>query len=474
MEPKVGQVSGVLEERELNIPRGSKRWAGRDYGWQTQESFEKALSMRNGGAFFDFTRQFIGDPVQQTLGRMQQALTQTGVYQNILKPVIEPVTQIAAENIPPIIQSSAIGQTLEDAEIVTEAAREELRQRGQDPRFADTGRMLVEEATGGVLGKTVGMAGKVLSNLPPPSGGMALATATAGAAPMPSPVSAVDTIGQPLLSVSKGQARLKPRRGGRGDFMSQEEFDTQADARVSAVRDKRDEVKEVIQNIEENNPGVKKGVLAATNKEYKRAKENLEDLEALVSSEESNIVAPEPGKEWAYPPSQPRAKEVKAVENDLRGTMEAFELHHLVPKGISAAMMNRVRDFIEDGVATVDDLKRFAMRPTELGLPNIGDLEDNIKAMMRIPHNRFHTEMRYQGSYQFPGQKLEISKQNLATELRKIKNFKDLERLWDEMLQGDIKYLVETAGTWEKMDEALKSVSPEYTGTALYKPPGKK
>jgi len=324
-----------------------------------------------------------------------------------------------------------------------------------------------------VLGKTVGMAGKVLSNLPPPSGGMALATATAEAAPMPSPVSAVD-IGEPLFSVSNGSARLKPRRGGRGDFMSQEEFDTQADARVSAVRDKRDEVKEVIQNIEENNPGVKKGVLAATNKEYKRAKENLEDLEALVSSEESNIVAPEPGKEWAYPPSQPRAREVKAIENDLRGTIEAFELHHLVPKGISAAMMNRVRDFIEDGVATVDDLKRFAMRPTELGLPNIGDLEDNIKAMMRIPHNRFHTEMRYQGSYQFPGQKLEISKQKLATELRKIKNFKDLERLWDEMLQGDIKYLVETASTWENIDEALKSVSPEYTGTALYKPPGKK
>jgi len=474
MEPKVGQVSGVLEEREQGIPRGSKRWAGRDYGWQTQESFEKALSMRNGGAFFDFTRQFIGDPVEQTLGRMQQALTKTGVYQNILKPIIEPAAQVAAENIPPIIQSSAIGQTLEDAEIVTESVREELRQRGQDPRFADTGRMLAEEAVGGVLGKTVGMAGKVASKLPPPSGGMALATAAAGAAPIPVGSSFTEALNMPLLSVSKGSARLKPRRGGRGDFMSQEEFDSQSAARINAVRDKRDEVKEVIQNIEENNPGVKKGVLVATNPEYKRAKDNLEDLEALVSSEESNIRAPEPDKEWAYPPSQPRAREIKAAENDIRGTMEVFELHHLVPKGISAAMMNRVRDFIEDGVATVEDLKRFAMRPTELGLPNIGDLEDNIKAMMRIPHNRFHTEMRYQGSYQFPGQKLEISKQNLATELRKIKNFKDLELLWNEMLKGDIKYLVETANLWEKADEAIKSVSPSYTGTALYKPPTKK
>jgi hypothetical protein len=282
----------------------------------------------------------------------------------------------------------------------------------------------------------------------------------------------IKMLSMPLVGMvsTNGSMRLAARRGRRGDFLPQEQYDAVRPERINAVRDKRDELKEVIQTIEENNPGVKKGVLAATNKEYKRAKENVEDLEALLSSEESNILAPKPGNEWAYPPPQPRAKEIKAAENDLRGTVEAFELHHLVPKGISAAMMNRVRDFIEKGDATVEDLKRFATRPTELGLPDIGDLETNLSPMSRVPHNRFHTEMRYQGSYQFPGQKLEISKQNLASELAKIKNFKDLERLWDEMLKGDVKYLVETAGTWEKMDEALKSVSPAYTGTALYKP----
>lgn len=286
----------------------------------------------------------------------------------------------------------------------------------------------------------------------------------------------IKMLSMPLVGMvsTKGSMRLAPRRGRRGDFLPQEQYDVVRPERINEVRDKRDELKEVIQNIEENNPGVKKGVLAATNKEYKRAKENVEDLEALLSSEESNILAPKPGNEWAYPPNQPRAKEVKAAENDLRGTVEAFELHHLVPKGISAAMMNRVRDFIEEGAATVEDLKRFASRPTELGLPDIGDLETNLSPMSRVPHNRFHTEMRYQGSYQFPKQKLEISKQNLASELTKIKNFKDLERLWDEMLKGDVKYLVETARDWEKMDEAIKSVSPSYTGTALYKPPGKK
>lgn len=338
-------------------------------------------------------------------------------------------------------------------------------------------KMGVDPRIGGFVGGTaaetlltagLGAAGRKITQavdmLPP--GGPMPQLAMAGAAPM-QPMTMAPSFERGGLVM---EARLAPRRGGRGDFLPQEQYDVVRPERINAVRDKLDETKEVIQNIEENNPGVKKNVLAATNKEYKRAKENVEDLEALLSSEESNIRAPQQGNEWAYPPNMPRAKEVKAVENDIRGTVEAFELHHLIPKGISAAMMNRVRGFIDEGVATVEDLKRFAMRPTELGLPDIGDLETNLSPMSRIPHNRFHTEMRYQGSYQFPKQKLEISKQNLASELGKIKNFKDLERLWDEMLKGDVKYLVETARDWEKMDEAIRSVSPTYTGTALYKP----
>ena len=78
--------------------------------------------------------------------------------------------------------------------------------------------------------------------------------------------------------------------------------------------------------------------------------------------------------------------------------------------------------------------------------------------------------MRYQTSEQFPKEQLEISKQKLASQLQKVKSFKDLEQLWEQMLKGDIKYLVETAKIWEPADVLIKSVSPEYTGTALYKP----
>lgn len=332
------------------------------------------------------------------------------------------------------------------------------------PRALERAENIASEQIATVTENILGRIG-VPESVSTPIAGLAGAVLTPG-------VGDIKMVAMPMLGMvsTKGSVRLAPRRGGRGDFLPQEQYDVVRPERINAVRDKLDETKEVIKNIEENNPGVKKGVLAATNKEYKRAKENVENFEALLSSEESNILAPQPGKEWAYPPTQPRAKEVKAAENDIRGTMEAFELHHLIPKGISAAVMNRVRDFIEEGVATVEDLKRFASRPTELGLPDIGDLETNLNPMSRVPHSRFHTEMRYQTSEQFPKEQLEISKQKLASQLQKVKSFKDLERLWEQMLKGDIKYLVETAKIWEPADELIKSVSPQYTGTALYKP----
>ena len=443
MEPQVGLVSGKLEEKEYGYKPGSRVYAGPNWGWQTPESYQKTIEMRGGAAFFNFMSG-LGEPVKQ-----------------FLAPVAEKLAPVA-EAVSGVVQATPlVGPFTEALGTTTETLRQEAVQRGLDPRFGDVAVMAGEELVTAGLGKAVRAIDKVL---PPPGGGPQLAMA--GAAPM-QPMTTAPSFKRGGLVM---EARLAPRRGGRGDFLPQEQYDVVRPERINAVRDKLDETKEVIQNIEENNPGVKKNVLAATNKEYKRAKENVEDLEALLSSEESNIRAPQQGNEWAYPPNMPRAKEVKAAENDIRGTMEAFELHHLIPKGISAAMMNRVRGFIDEGVATVEDLKRFAKRPTELGLPDIGDLETNLSPMSRIPHNRFHTEMRYQGSYQFPKQKLEISKQNLASELAKIKNFKDLERLWDEMLKGDVKYLVETARDWEKMDEAIRSVSPTYTGTALYKP----
>lgn len=276
--------------------------------------------------------------------------------------------------------------------------------------------------------------------------------------------------GSPGINVSRGGARFK--------FKTQGEFNVTQPARVDATRDAVDDVKLILQNIEEANPGVKPGVLSKTIPEYKAAQKALGAKKPAVSSEESNMLAFGLGREQAYPRTKPRAKEVKSkfikdarrdLQQGVDQVIEQVDLHHKFPKGISAAIFNRARDFIEDGKMTYNDLVDMAKRAQQRGLEP-GDVETDLLPMFKTPHDTFHAEMRAQGSNQFPGENLEISKTKLTQKLRQVKNPKDLYVLWDQMLSDDIKYLYETAEIWQPMDKTIKSVSPKFTGKAPSKP----
>jgi len=453
MEPKVGQVSGVLEEREQGIPRGSKRWAGRDYGWQTQESFEKVLSMRNGGAFFDFTRQFIGDPVEQTLGRMQQALTKTGVYQNILKPIIEPATQVAAENIPPIIQSSAVGQTLEDAEIVTEAVREELRQRGQDPRFADTGRMLAEEAVGGVLGKTVGMAGKIASKLPPPSGGMALATAAS--TPMPPsmsvvPVSEKGSFVLKAVTITDPETlRVTGRRTGE-DALSPEQAKQQTKRILdiqkaeNALAQAEDELATLAdihgrKPTKEENPRVYR--------QFQNALGAKGRAQTDLSRAQSNVLVPTEDNPLWYKTT--KALFVKKQEQLRRGLTQALEQHHKFPKGLSGAYFSRMDELIDAGLAEPDDLFVMAEYARKKGV-EAGDVRSNLANQVKKPHTELHRYMRNTGE--------EMSKTKWKQVVKEAKDVDELMVLWRDIIDNNVIPNYKLAEVWQPLDDLVREI----------------
>ena len=276
--------------------------------------------------------------------------------------------------------------------------------------------------------------------------------------------------GSPGINVSRGGARFK--------FKTQGEFNVTQPAKVDATRDAVDDVKLILRNIEEANPGVKPGVLRKTIPEYKAAQKALGAKKPAVSSEESNMLAFGLGREQAYPRTKPRAKEIKSkfikdarrdLQQGVDKVIEQVDLHHKFPKGISAAVFNRARDFIEDGKMTYNDLVDMAKRAQQRGLEP-GDVETDLLPMFKTPHDTFHAEMRAQGSNQFPGENLEISKTKLTQKLRQVKNPKDLYVLWDQMLSDDIKYLYETAEIWQPMDETIKSVSPKFTGKAPSKP----
>lgn len=276
--------------------------------------------------------------------------------------------------------------------------------------------------------------------------------------------------GSPGVNVSRGGARFK--------FKTQGEFDVTQPARIDAARTAIDNAKLILQNIEEANPGVKPGVLRETIPEYKAAQKALGAKMPQVSSEESNLLAPGLGREQAYPRTKPRAKEVKGkfikdarrdIQQGVNQIIEQVDLHHKFPKGISAAFFNRGRDLIEDGKMTYNELVDMAKRAQKRGLEP-GDVETNLEPMFKTPHDTFHAEMRAQGSNQFPGENLEISKTKLTQRLRKVKTKKDLDALWDEMLADDVQYLYKTASIWQPMDKLIKEISPKFTGKAPSKP----
>ena len=276
--------------------------------------------------------------------------------------------------------------------------------------------------------------------------------------------------GSPGINVSRGGARFKVK--------TQAAWNSSQGRRIDNVRQDVDDIKLILQNIEEANPGVKPGVLRETIPEYKAAQKALGAKMPQVSSEESNLLAPGLGREQAYPRTKPRAKEVKGkfikdarrdIQQGVNQVIEQVDLHHKFPKGISAAFFNRGRDLIEDGKMTYNELVDMASRAQKRGLEP-GDVETNLEPMFKTPHDTFHAEMRAQGSNQFPGENLEISKTKLTQKLRKVKTKKDLDALWDEMLADDVQYLYETASIWQPMDKVIKEISPKFTGKAKSKP----
>ena len=62
---------------------------------------------------------------------------------------------------------------------------------------------------------------------------------------------------------------------------------------------------------------------------------------------------------------------------------------------------------------------------------------------------------------------MEIMKEALTTKLNQINNPKDFEILLDNLIENDIKHLVDNAQIWEKADDVIRSVSPDFTGKAL-------
>ena len=183
------------------------------------------------------------------------------------------------------------------------------------------------------------------------------------------------------------------------------------------------------------------------NPEYKAAKKKLKKDSASLSSAESNIL---PFDEQNPKSFNTKVGNESAKADQLkRGVSEALEQHHMFPKGMSGAFANKFDDLIAKGKASNEDLVEMAQYAKDQQV-NIGDTRANMLNMEKAPHNELHTSMRKQGA--------EISKSELTKRLKKVKTKEDLMDLWKELVQGDGRYLTETAKIWEDLGDLIKEI----------------
>ncbi len=467
MEPQVGLVSGKLEEQEYGYAPGSRVYAGPDWGWQTQPSYQKTIDMRRGAAFFNFMSS-LGEPIKQSLAPLAQQLA----------PVAEAVSGVVQAT--PIVGpfTEALGTT-------TETLRQEAVQRGLDPRFGDVAVMAGEELITAGLGKAVKAVDKVL---PPPRSGPQLALATAAATPAPPSMSVAPSFekgGLVMKAVTSQHAEaleLTGRKTGEEIVGADVAIGKQLTKRKKDIQSVESDIKyykEALEGLDElkgdprnlrafvgEDPDLSRlwnryvekygpdKVFAKVRSKYAEQKANADTMWSRIKSNVLPFEKEGDYSKWyassAAKPFKQKAEKILRARGELQ-IKEYLQQHHLIPKGMTAAYFDKMDQLIASGKAKLDDLVLMAEVAAAKGKPT-GDVKVNIEDMIPKPHNEMHMVLRSQGA--------EVAKSKLIKDLSKVNIVDELMEKWVREFDpdGNFTYNYETAKVWEGLDKLLKEL----------------
>jgi len=434
MEPQVGLVSGKLEEKEYGYKPGSRVYAGPDWGWQTQESYQKTVKMRRGGAFFDFMSA-LGEPIKQSLAPLAQQLA----------PVAEAVSGV-------VQATPLVGPFTEALGTTTETLRQEAVQRGLDPRFGDVAVMAGEELVTAGLGKAVRAVDKVL---PPPGGGPQLALATAAATPTPPsmsvvPVSEKGSFVLKAVTITDPETlRVTGRRTGE-DALSPEQAKQQTKRILdiqkaeNALAQAEDELATLAdihgrKPTKEENPRVYR--------QFQNALGAKGRAQTDLSRAQSNVLVPTEDNPLWYKTT--KALFVKKQEQLRRGLTQALEQHHKFPKGLSGAYFSRMDELIDAGLAEPDDLFVMAEYARKRGV-EAGDVRSNLANQVKKPHTELHRYMRSTGE--------ELSKTKWKQVVKEAKDVDELMVLWRDIIDNNVIPNYKLAEVWQPLDDLVREI----------------
>ena len=309
-----------MNEYEIGLEdrKTGKRWAGENYGWQSQNSFNKLYVQ---GKL---------NPAQQQIDRLTSPIRQTAAKFYQTDPVVGPALRTIAGGVKFVFQSlpqpvkQTIGKGLELQQTAAEniAAATGLPVSVTDPfTIADVGTGGVAALASKGLRQTVKTGVKNLADdlMTPPTG---LAPALAGGAPMPAPQL------KPAFQSGVLKITTEPRLRAPGmvqDVAQQPEFRGALDRRAEALT----EVRENIARRE------------AQGKTAAKYKKELAGKGSTLAYDPNDPIVFEKARYRVFDPLDPE---------------RTAHQHHLFAKAQSYPFVEKMEELIAAGIADEDDL----------------------------------------------------------------------------------------------------------------------
>ena len=352
------------------------------------------------------------------------------------------------------------------AQQYTNNARNLATQMGVDPRAGNVLGMAAE----GIAEVGLGGLGKAASSITPPGPGLKPAMVGAGSA-VPTPGVVTPSKGGPVMEavtatdpevlskvgVQTGADLMDKTQGKR--YIRRNKLIQKSEASIETLNDQIGSLMELkgdtknLTKYLDNNPELKDlyGRYAGRKDQFEktinRLREQRKNAQETLSRQQSNVLPEDVDNPFFFRTTKGiAAKKAQEIKEGVTGYLEQ---HHLFPKGASAAFMGKMDELISKGVAEADDLVLMAQYAKKRGM-EAGDYKANMLNMRTIPHNEMHTVLRELGE--------EPSKSFLQNQLKDVKSVDELLVKWKEFLDDTASYNIETAKTWEPLDNLLKEL----------------
>jgi hypothetical protein len=392
--PEIGQLSGSLEKKEYGYKPRSRVYAGPDWGWQTEESYDKIVQQRNrglGSEAVDFIEEKAGQAfgfISQIPGVKQGLQFAGGVAKFVDQTTIQPAIQAAEDPSRAGTPEALIGTVFKAGQMAEQGGAQVARNLGVDPRI---GSAVAGAAYETVTGAAVGKLGKVADTLTPPGGGMT--PALAGGASISRQTVPQIKNGSVMMSTTSPEWTAK----GMGQNVATTPKYAPA---VKVYNDRRqayaDKVKELQQSFEggQINAARLKKTLAKVEKIRKGDASTFEYdpknpyayKEGIESSFNPYLSTPEYQGLRSEAPRGLTSKRAKAVQTD-----DPFEIgrkaqqHHILAKAETKPFADTLNKLIDQGIGDPDDLVNFFVWPEQYDLFP-GNTLNNLLDMGEITH----------------------------------------------------------------------------------------